>query len=915
MSSKFYTVETRGQGALIFGGGELGLGLSQELLALGLSSLVVSNEAQIKDFRGSHDLDYLVVFPDHDLAPYQALFSELIDSSESRLITIHHQDEAENQIELDYHQNLVYSDYIGEGEYRSNTISTWLAQLQAQKTLTIPGDGLSTISLLTQSDLVALLALAILNPRASSGDTIMLGNPEGISLLNLAYLIRTSLPHKVSLSFDSQKEVVANPPNIEEYATSLKVLDYKLRGSIEQVFQAYLKSRPSQKLPPVAQPPSPPFAPKPEIEPERIKKLTPLTHKPAPVFVPLTSQRPKLRFPPIFSRQTSRPALRPLNIFTRSLLVALALYLGSLAFTATISALSLRSLANNLKAGELPPQNSLATLSLTYLQANWFVLTTTSGIKDWPAVAQTSLLLDAYSQTQNIIAIAQSLSHTSSDLAHYIFGGGEADIVQTISQARLEIEELYQKLSLLDGYLPQDPQDIIPDAYHSAYLQGREELSSIKRSVITAKAVLATTPDLIGLGSRRKYGVLFQNNMELRSTGGFIGSFAILSFENGKLYDMPIYDVYDADGQLKGHVEPPAPIKDILGEASWYLRDSNFDPDFPTSARRAEWFINKSLNQDLDGTIAVNLNTLTALLSATGPLEVIDYNESISGDNLYERAQFHAEVNFFPGSTQKKEFLSSVAQALFVSLPDLSPQDTLKVMRSLSSTVASKDTLVSLLSPNTNQVFATLGWDGALLDLPCPGLENCYKDYAMLVDNNYGVNKANYYLTRKLEHIITLDKDLSANHTMRVHYQNNATSTSWPAGPYKNYGRLYLPIGANIQSVKIDGKTLNNSEYQIEAQHNKTVISYELTVPISTSLVLEVAYSTPQLPQTDDILYTWHWQKQPGTSSSDPLTVYLNYPLFLNPTIVAPEAELLPQQLKFALQNDTDRRVTVKFSR
>lgn len=98
--------------------------------------------------------------------------------------------------------------------------------------------------------------------------------------------------------------------------------------------------------------------------------------------------------------------------------------------------------------------------------------------------------------------------------------------------------------------------------------------------------------------------------MELRSTGGFIGSFAVLSFENGKLYDMPIYDVYDADGQLKGHVEPPKPIKNILGEANWYLRDSNFDPDFPTSARRAEWFMKKTLNLDLDGTIAVNVNTL-----------------------------------------------------------------------------------------------------------------------------------------------------------------------------------------------------------------------------------------------------------------------------------------------------------------
>jgi hypothetical protein len=159
------------------------------------------------------------------------------------------------------------------------------------------------------------------------------------------------------------------------------------------------------------------------------------------------------------------------------------------------------------------------------------------------------------------------------------FCTGSADIAQTISRSRLESEELYQKLSLLDGSLPDTTPGVIPGKYHAGYVAAKSELSGLKRSVITAKAILATTPEVIGLGGRRKYAVLFQNNMELRATGGFIGSLAILSFENGKLYDMPIFDVYDADGQLKGR-RPPA-RSDILGEANWYLRDSNFDPDFP----------------------------------------------------------------------------------------------------------------------------------------------------------------------------------------------------------------------------------------------------------------------------------------------------------------------------------------------
>jgi hypothetical protein len=302
-------------------------------------------------------------------------------------------------------------------------------------------------------------------------------------------------------------------------------------------------------------------------------------------------------------------------------------------------------------------------------------------------------------------------------------------------------------------------------------------------------------------------------------------------------------------------------------------------------------------------------------LGATGPLEVADYNETITADNLYSRAQFHAEVNFFPGSTQKKEFLSSVANTLFAALPTRNSADSLKMIRALTTSVEQKDTLISLLNENANHVFETLGWNGQLSDFPCPAQGNCHKDYAMIVDSNFGVNKANYYIKRDIEEIITFEKNLSVSHALRVNYQNTSTSTAWPSGAYKNFSRLYLPLGATISEVKVGDVALAAKDYTISSEHNRVVVSYLLTVPVNSNIVLEVNYSTPQLPQESETLYTWYWQKQPGTSSKDSLTVYLNYPLYLRPTIISPSADLAPQQLKFNMVNDTDRRVTVKFAK
>ena len=939
--SRSFTVETRGQAVAIFGGPKILVStLITELEGRGVHALSIDSEKELENLRQTLDPDYLIVFAGWRDDSLMIKLQTLIDSGESRLITLTHL--SDESLELPLHpvsKQILFSDYVGETELGSPVIADWLKTIHSHHSLVVNGDGLGEISLLCLTDLARLIALTILHPTTGVGETIVLGNPKPISLLNLAYLIRTGLPHKIALTF--APEIIAE---IWEYdgdkvQNTLTKLGYDLTEDPELTLKFYLKTI-SSDLPSAPAIEKEVAPPPPEIKPPIrvatiedvvplepkpvVKKLTPLNNS-QPFFVPLQDRKVKksfslkLNLPFKFGPRTkTQPAPGPLRLRTvvgRGLLIALALYLGTLAFSATIAGLSLKNIYNTLKNDQLPTSNSLNNFSLTYLRANWLVLTSVGNLSKNQSVSDLNLLLDAYTQALSVFDSAQSLSQSASDLTSYIFGSGNADIAKVISLSRIQSEEFYQKLSLLDGSLPVVAPAIIPEKYRPYYSESKTRLAGLKRSVATTKALLATAPDIIGLGGRRKYAVLFQNNMELRATGGFIGSFAILSFENGKLYDMPIYDVYDADGQLKGHVEPPLPIKEILGEANWYLRDSNFDPDFPTSARRAEWFIKKSINQDLDGTVAVNVNTLIALLKAIGPIEVADYNETITGDNLYERSQFHAEVNFFPGSTQKKEFLSTVADALFTRLPTLDGSIGLKAISALASTVQEKNTLISLTSPSTEHVMQTLGWNGALSDSPCPSTGTCHKDYAMVVDSNFGVNKANYFIKRTIEEVITFDKNLSVGHVMRINYHNTSTSTAWPAGAYKNYQRLYLPVGSNIVKITLGDKILAPKDYVITSEHGKLTVAYLVNIPINEKIEVSVEYSTPQLPQESELLYTWYWQKQPGTSSTDPITVYLNYPMYLKPAIISPEAELAPQQLKFDMLNDTDHRVTVKFTK
>jgi len=895
MTRTTYTVETVEQAIAIVGGDpELVSLVIADLLSQNIFTKSIETQADLEDIEREHDLDYLVIF---DGAKSNDL------KSTARLISVGH-------LASPSVKNISYSDYVSPTSLYSPLIAGWLKDIVRSHTIVLPGDGVGELSLLGLPDLAHMLSRAILNPVATRGAEFKLGNPTPISPLNLAYLIRTALPYKLSLRFDPDLPESLPSFDTNIYQDALSQLKYSLQDDPEDFLRTYLSTL--KKLP--VSPPAKVVT----VAKQPLTKLTPLK-TPQPIFIPLQTRKAKkpfslkLTLPKRRPKSDAPPKLK--NIIGRGLFIALALYFGTLAFSATVTLLSLRNTFVTLRQGDMPAPTLLTRFTLTYIQANWVALTLLPGVSNSRFVQDTTLLLGAYSQAVDAFSTASQLDKTASDLTNYVFGSGNLDAAKTISSARLQAEQLYQELSLLDGSLPDDPPSFIPSKYIYLYQEGKTSLTTLKRTVTTTRGFLAAAPEALGLGARRKYGVLFQNNLELRATGGFIGSFAILSFENGKLYDMPVFDVYDVDGQLKGHVDPPKPIKDILGEANWYLRDSNFDPDFPTSARRAEWFIKKTMNIDLNGTLALDINSLSSLLEALGPLEVADYNETVTASNLVERTQFHAEGNFFVGSTKKKEFLSTVASAIFTRLPSLQAGEGTKLLEGFVQTIKSKNALLSSTNASTERIFSTLGWNGEILDLPCPSIDSCHKDYAMVVDSNFGVNKANYFLKRSIEEIITFDQSLAPTHVLRLAYTNTALSSAWPAGIYKNYARLYLPIGATVSSVKLDGQELATSTYSIMQEHDKLVLAYFFSVPVSGKSLVEITYTSPQLSMGNELFYTWYWQKQPGSGSDDPLTVYLNYPSYLMPTLISPRSDVTPNQLKFDLVNDADRRVTVKLSK
>ncbi len=376
-------------------------------------------------------------------------------------------------------------------------------------------------------------------------------------------------------------------------------------------------------------------------------------------------------------------------------------------------------------------------------------------------------------------------------------------VASTLGLAQAEIEELQQRSPRLFGN----------SFVRKHTKEGSEVLTALRNNINVVSQLLTLYPQVAGFRKNMSYLILFQNSMELRPTGGFIGSIGSMNLAEGIMNDFTIVDVYDLDGQLKGHVDPPIPIRDLLGQEHWYLRDSNWDPDFAISGQKAQWFYEKESGKSVDGVIGVSLPFIVNLLKATGPILLIDYNDTITADNFYGKALFYTRSDFFPGSTQKKDFLGSLSRALIDRLTSAKGVDPYKVFLAIVHALESRDVQFYFVSADIERLVEQYGWTGAIPSGSlCEGINaSCLSDTVSVIEANLGVNKTNYFIRGNTLLRMTLDDAGQVLQTISHTLTNTSTGESIiGGGSYKSYTRFYLPSNSTLSAVLIDGAPLSS---------------------------------------------------------------------------------------------------------
>ncbi|PIR03502.1 MAG: hypothetical protein COV59_04890 [Candidatus Magasanikbacteria bacterium CG11_big_fil_rev_8_21_14_0_20_39_34] len=305
--------------------------------------------------------------------------------------------------------------------------------------------------------------------------------------------------------------------------------------------------------------------------------------------------------------------------------------------------------------------------------------------------------------------------------------------------------------------------------------------------------LIDATTTIFGHDDFRRYLIVFQNDHEIRPTGGFMGSFATVDVQKGKLLhvDVPGGGTYDVQGQLNENYKPPVPLQ--LINTKWEFQDANWFPDFPASAQKMQWFYRKTRGASTDGVIVLNSNLLSHILNVVGPITLDEYGVTFDGDNVLEKLQQYVEKDYDKEENKPKAIVGDLLEKIMDKVVHAGVVDMLQLLTQLHNGLENKDIQVYFNDPNIENKMGSFGWTGQIRQVP----ED--QDYLFVVNTNVGGSKSDAKIEQTIKHLVEVNENGEVTDTVIIHREHKGQIGEEFYG-YDNidYLRVYVPEGSQL---------------------------------------------------------------------------------------------------------------------
>lgn len=187
-----------------------------------------------------------------------------------------------------------------------------------------------------------------------------------------------------------------------------------------------------------------------------------------------------------------------------------------------------------------------------------------------------------------------------------------------------------------------------------------DELSSTVSSLAIATKIL---PVAFGGDGAKHYGLLFNNNAELRTTGGIAGAISEITADAGtiSLGDQLVPD--DLNAASANAPETTRVESTLFGpQMTEFIQNVNITPDFARAGELTSDMWQRTRGSGLDGVLSIDTVTLARVLAVTGPVTV--EGREITAENATQLllSDIYREI---PSRDAQDVFFAEVTRSVF----------------------------------------------------------------------------------------------------------------------------------------------------------------------------------------------------------------------------------------------------------
>lgn len=320
-------------------------------------------------------------------------------------------------------------------------------------------------------------------------------------------------------------------------------------------------------------------------------------------------------------------------------------------------------------------------------------------------------------------------------------------------------------------------------------------------SARTATLASRTAPGLLGADGPRRYLLLFTTPAETRGLGGFVGNWAVIEADDGKLDLIDTgrtTDLAEAPGALDRVLNAPADYAARYGNRytpQVHVMNVTASPDFPSVAQvAADIYAQAGLGR-IDGVIALDPSAVAGLVALNGAVQIPGLPAPLDATAL-EQFLLVDQYRLFPDREEREQVLDQLIRGTVDSFLTTARPGPQSIADAFGPAVANGGLHMWTPDAEEQRLFERLDLDGAF-----PTVEEA-PDLLSVRTANASANKMDVYLQRSIDHRAEIDPATGVlRSTTSVTLLNDAP----PDLPTFVLGNPSddLPLGANRQWVSL----------------------------------------------------------------------------------------------------------------